>query len=428
MSLAAVIAQTPPMGWNSWDCYGTTVTEAEVLANAAFMAEHMQPFGWEYIVVDIQWSEPDAQPGGYRPFAPLVMDAYGRLMSAPNRFPSASSGEGFRPLADAVHALGLKFGIHIMRGIPRQAVDQNTPVLNTPYTARDIADTDSICAWNTDMFGLNMSHPGAQAYIDSLLALYAAWDVDFIKADDMLHPYRAAEIEGYHRAVEDCGRDIVLSLSPGVDLSLDHADHLKQNSDMWRISADFWDRWQDLYAQFALCAQWAPHVGAGRWPDADMLPLGHIGIRAERGIDRDSLLTLEEQRTLMTLWCIFRSPLMMGGDLPTTRPETIALLTNPDVIAMLQTSSNGREFRREGDHIIWTADANDGRGSRYVALFNAGEDAGDLSVEFAELGFATAVNLWDVWLQGGYPREVVSLGYRLEPHSAALFRVTPLEP
>jgi alpha-galactosidase len=415
------------MGWNSWDCYGTSVTEAEVLANAAFMAEHLKPFGWEYIVVDIQWSEPDAQAGGYRPFAPLVMDAYGRLLPAPNRFPSASGGAGFRPLADAVHTMGLKLGIHIMRGIPRQAVAQNTPVLNTPYFARDIADIDSICAWNTDMFGLNMNHPGAQAYLDSLLALYAAWEVDFIKADDMLHPYRAAEIEGYHRAVEACGRDIVLSLSPGVDLSVDHADHLKQNSDMWRISADFWDRWQDLYDQFALCAQWAEHVGAGRWPDADMLPLGHIGIRAERGIDRDSLLTLDEQRTLITLWCIFRSPLMMGGDLPTTRPETIALLTNPEVLAVLQTSSNGREFRREGDHIIWTADANDERGSSYVALFNAGEEAADLSVEFLEIGITGAAILHDVWLHGDYPQEYVAMGIRLEPHMSALFRVTPVE-
>ena len=169
----------PPLGWNSWDCFGTSVTEQEVRANAEFMAEKLLPFGWNTVVVDIQWSEPGAQAGGYRPFAPLVMDSFGRLMPAPNRFPSSADGRGFRPLADTIHALGLRFGIHVMRGIPRQAVERNLPIWNSPYTARDAANTADTCPWNTDMFGLNTAHPAAQAYADSIMALYAAWEVDF---------------------------------------------------------------------------------------------------------------------------------------------------------------------------------------------------------------------------------------------------------
>ena len=110
------------MGWNSWDCYGPCVREEEVKANADYMAEHLKSHGWQYIVVDIQWYEPNARAQGYNNFAPLEMDSWGRLIPAVNRFPSAADGNGFKPLADYVHNKGLKFGIHMMRGIPRQAV------------------------------------------------------------------------------------------------------------------------------------------------------------------------------------------------------------------------------------------------------------------------------------------------------------------
>ena len=128
MSVNNGLAQIPPLGWNSWDCYGTTVREEEVKANADFMATRLAQFGWNYVVVDIQWYEPNAQAHGYRENAELITDGFGRLLPAINRFPSAANGAGFKPLADYVHSLGLKFGIHIMRGIPRQAVRQNLPI------------------------------------------------------------------------------------------------------------------------------------------------------------------------------------------------------------------------------------------------------------------------------------------------------------
>ncbi len=145
----ATVAATPPMGWNSWDCYGTAVTEAQVKANADYMAQHLKQHGWQYVVVDIQWSEPHAQAHGYRPGAELAMDEYGRLIPAANRFPSSAGGQGFKPLADYVHGLGLRFGIHIMRGIPRRAVQANLPVFGSKARAAEIADIRTRCAPGT---------------------------------------------------------------------------------------------------------------------------------------------------------------------------------------------------------------------------------------------------------------------------------------
>lgn len=430
------LAPTPPMGWNSWDSYGTTVTEEEVLANARFMAEHLLEYGWDTIVVDIQWYEPTARAGGYNDNPPVELDAYGRQIPAVNRFPSAADGRGFAPLAAAVHELGLRFGLHIMRGIPRRSVERDLPVLGTDYTAAQVADTSSICTWNPDNFGLNHDHPGAQAFYDSQLALFASWGVDFVKADDMLSPYHDREIAAYHRAIDrvraETGHDIVLSLSPGTHLSTEHLDHLRANSEMWRVSDDLWDRWSDILDQFSRMARWAPFQVEGAWADADMLPLGRIGIRAERGVDRDSLLTLEEQRTLMTLWIMSRSPLMYGGDLPRSRPETIELLTNAPVLRILTSSTANREVIREDDLIVWTAvatDAADGTASRYAAVFWIGDEPSTVSVPLTSIGVAAGAAApsfvtTDLW--SGAPVEVSADGSALvvevPAHGARLVR------
>jgi hypothetical protein len=382
------LAQTPPMGWNSWDCYGTTVTEAEVLANAEFMAEHLLPHGWDTVVVDIQWYEPAARAGGYNDGAALELDGFGRQLPAVNRFPSAAGGRGFAPLAERIHAMGLKFGLHIMRGIPRQAVRDRLDVEGTGFTADQIADTSSTCDWNTDNYGLNHQHPGAQAYYDSQLRLFAAWGVDFVKADDMIGPYFGAEIAAYQRAISSCGRDMVLSLSPGRALSLAHLDHLRGNAQMWRVSDDLWDVWEDVEAQFARMARWAPHQREGAWADADMLPVGRIALRAERGTARLSRLTMDEQRTMLTLWCVSRSPLMLGCDLPSSPPETLPLLTNTDLLDLLKASRNNRELLRDGALVLWGAESTTSD-DRFVAMFNTG--AADLvrTMPVGDMGVST---------------------------------------
>jgi hypothetical protein len=357
-------AATPPMGWNSWDAFGTTVTEAQVKQQADYMAAHLKSHGWQYVVVDIQWYEPNARGHEYREGAPLAMDAFGRLLPAPNRFPSAADGAGFKPLADYAHGLGLRFGVHLMRGIPRQAVARRTPVLGTEVTADRIANTNSTCPWNPDMYGVDTSKPGAQAYYDSVFALLAEWGVDFVKVDDISRPYHehASETEAIRKAIDRTGRPIVLSLSPG-ETALSAADHVRQHANLWRISDDFWDRWLALHEQFGRLERWNPHRRPGAWPDPDMIPLGHLGSRATR-------FTRDEQITLMTLWSITRSPLIHGGDLTRTDPFTLSLLTNDEVIAVDQRSEGNRPLFSRDELIAWTADV-PGSHDKYLAVFNA---------------------------------------------------------
>ncbi len=422
MSINNQLARTPPLGWNSWDCYGTTVREVEVKANADYMAAKLAAYGWRYVVVDIQWYEPNAKAGGYRPNAELVMDEFGRLLPAVNRFPSAANGAGFKPLADYVHSLGLLFGIHIMRGIPRRAVQRNLPILNSPYHAQDIADTWSICEWNDDMYGIDLAKPGAQDYYNSIVELYASWGVDYIKADDMLWTYHTAEIEAVAKAIRHANRPIVLSLSPGVNMTTDRYPHLEQNCELFRISADFWDRWEDLKAQFELCNRWAPFTAPGCWADADMLPLGRIGIRAERGIDRQSLFTRDEQVTLMTLWSICRSPLMFGGDLPSNDDFTLNLLTNADVLKLNQASEANAQLWRHGDLVTWTARSSDSD-DRYLALFNLSDADATLEVDLALLGAATSYDVRDLWAQRDVGSIAGVLRQSVPPHGAKLYRL-----
>ena len=428
------LAPTPPMGWNSWDCFGPSVTEDEVRRNAEFLAEHLAPYGWQYVVVDIQWYEPLAGAGGYRRDAELVLDGFSRPWPAPNRFPSAGAagtGPGFAPLAEFVHSLGLRFGVHVMRGIPRQAVRSRLPITGTPYTADEVADLSAGCAWNTDNVGLNHDHPGAQAYYDSLLAQFAAWGVDFVKADDMIAPYREAEVAAFAAAVRHCGRPMVLSLSPGTALDPERAGHLAANAQMWRVSNDLWDRWPDVLAQFDRMAVWAPYAGPDAWPDADMLPIGRIGLRAEVGEPRDSRLTRAEQVTMLTLWCIARSPLMVGADLSGTDPATIGLLTNPEVLAVHRESGGAREVYRDSATIAWTArpEPSEAAGDAYLAVFNLAAQPRTVELPWAALGLERPTSVRDLWRRAAVspdspaaPR-ADAVRVSLDPHGAALLRV-----
>ena len=372
-------ALTPPMGWNSYDYYDTNVTEDRIKANADYMAEHLKDYGWEYIVVDIQWyAYNTASMRGrfqYIPFSRLEMDEYGRLLPCPEKFPSSANGAGFRPLADYVHSRGLKFGIHIMRGIPRLAAQNHMTVLGAQETADMIADPSSICGWNPDMYGVRNTKDG-QAYYNSLFALYAEWGVDFVKCDDICNTnlyrenqYSARhEIEMIHKAIDDCGREIVLSLSPGPAL-IEKAWHYEKYANMWRITDDFWDDWRLLKSMFMRCELWQEHVREGCFPDCDMLPLGRIG--REFGCERATNFTREEQRTMMTLWCMFRSPLMLGAELTMLDDWTLSLLTNRKVLVLLEQNHTARQVMRDEYQAVWASTKG---GRLYVALFNLSDE------------------------------------------------------
>lgn len=361
-------ALTPPMGWNSWDCFGPTVTEQEVKANADYMAEHLKNLGWQFIVVDIRWYVENDKAHGYNEKDPVMtVDDYGRLLPARNRFPSSAGGKGFKPLADYVHCLGLKFGIHIMRGVPRLAVERNTPILGTNWAAKDIYSAENVSVWLRDMYTVDASKPGAQEYYNSLFNLYASWGIDFVKVDDISWPYHQDEIEMVRKAIDCCGRQIVLSLSPGPT-PLQDADHVSAHASMWRIIGDFWDNWTQLEDHFTLFERWIPYMRPGHWPDGDMLPIGKIGIRAEQGNPRMANFTRDEQVALMSLFLICRSPLMFGGNLPDNDEFTLNLLANKEALCVLQKSRNNRLLFDDGAKIAWMADEV-GTGSKYVALF-----------------------------------------------------------
>jgi hypothetical protein len=424
------------MGWNSYDAYCGDVTEQEVKANADYMAQHMAGLGWNYVVIDFYWYFSHTLPNQQQEKWEFNMDEYGRLIPAPNRFPSAAEGQGFKPLADYLHSKGLKFGIHIMRGIPRTAVEKNLPILGTSTHAKDVADTGNICTWSTAMYGVDVSKPAGQAYYDSMVALYAKWGVDYIKADDMSHAgkgasehYHGAEIAALHRAIVKSGRPIVLSLSPGP-APLDEAAHLKKNAQLWRISGDFWDNWKSLKDQFDLCRAWAPYIGPNHWPDADMLPLGRVRLRGYNDPPRQSRLTAAEQRTMLTLWAIFRSPLMMGGDLPTLDAATLALLTNPEVLAVDQFSTHNHELFTRGNQVAWAADdpgsLYPGSHYKYLAVFNLDDQIpAEVSVRISELGLGGKCKVHDIWQRRDLDSVDTVFTPKIEPHGAGLYRITP---
>ena len=415
----AALAPRPPMGWNSWNSFATTITEAQARETAAIMREKLLPFGYDVFTVDIQWYEPNATSYEYNKIATPTLDAHGRVIPAPNRFPSSADGSGFTKLAAAVHAMGMRFGIHVMRGIPREAVKRNLPVLGTALRAADVADPSSTCPWNPDMYGVDMTKPGAQAYYDSIFALYASWGVDFVKMDDMSRPYdsHAPEIEAAHRAIQRCGRPITLSLSPG-ETPVARGAHVREFAQMWRISDDFWDEWAMLEAQFTRLENWNQWRRPGAWPDADMLPLGRLALGK-----RDTKFTPDEQRTLMTLWSIARSPLIMGGDLRHLDVPTLALLTNREVLAVNQASTDNRpHFIADGAR-IWSARP-EGSRDYYVALFNTSDKAKEVALPLRELGIAGAVRVRDLWSGRDDGSASGRLARTLASHGAGLYRLS----
>lgn len=418
-------AQKPPMGWNSWDCFATTVTEAQTKAQADYMAAHLARYGWQYVVVDIQWYEPEAKSFNYRKNARLVMDQWGRLLPATNRFPSAAGGGGFKALADYIHHQKLKFGVHLLRGIPRQAVEENTKIKDTAYRAADIADKASTCSWNRDMYGVDMTRPGAQEYYNSVFALFGEWGVDFVKVDDVSRPYHRAEIEAIRQAIDRSRRPMVLSLSPG-ETPLEAGEHVSRHANMWRISDDFWDKWPVLLEQFERLRKWTEFSGPGHFADADMLPLGIIDLGRRR-----TRFTHDEQYTLLTLWAIARSPLIYGGDLTKMDDFTLALLTNEEVIAVDQNSSGNRQlFSRDG-LIAWVADVPQSA-DKYLAVFNtrdkpnAQESTGrvKIAVKFAELGWSAPCRVRDLWQKADLGKFKEEFAPEINWHGAGLYRVS----
>ncbi len=416
------VANTPPMGWNSYDSYNWNVTEAQVKANADYMAANLKSVGWQYIVVDWAWYYPGngtGSPNQNNLQPPLRMDANGRLLPDTVRFPSATGTNGFKPLADYVHGKGLKFGVHIMRGIPRQAVAQNVPILGTSCTANQI-NNSTTAAWLNLMWGLNMSNSCSQSYLNSVFQLFAAWGVDYVKVDDIAAPtYYSAEIVGYKNAITNSGRNMVLSLSPGPT-STGNASHVMANAHMWRVVNDLWDNWAALDNEFGVLASWVPYRAAGAWPDPDMIPIGRLSLQGPVGSPRYSAFTTDEKRTLMSLWVINRSPLMWGGNLTDNTASDLAWMNNAAVIAVDQNSANNRQITG-GTYQVWAADI-PGSSDKYVALFNRSTSTSNVSVSLSAFG-ASSATATDLWSGSNLGTFNTTFSRSIPGHGAGLYRL-----
>lgn len=450
-------AATPPKGWNSYDAYCGSITEKQFKQEVDALAVKLLPHGYEYAVIDFCWFNPG--PEGWDPdnwvsfevnepykrygnrFAGLAMDEYGRLLPALNRFPSAANGKGFKAIGDYVHSKGMKFGIHVMRGIPREAVQKNLPILGSKYRAGDIANKIDSCIWNQSMWGVDATKPGAQEYYNSILNLYASWGVDFIKVDDIAAPmYHSGEIDLLRKAIDQCKRNIVLSLSPGETL-LGSANHVDNAVNLYRISNDFWDNWPDILRNFDLLNSWSSFIGNGSWPDADMIPTGRLclsGFPEAHGRpqsdkrEHNSFLSYTEQKTMLTLWCMARSPLMWGGSAVHSDDSTFIILSNDDLLAINKNSINNHQLYLPGwgrgdnrNTRIWVAESPD-RKTKYVALFNLQQQAADISFhlswEFWE-GRFKATELWTKQDKGIIDRDIK---VNVQPHGVVVFKLSRL--
>ena len=429
------------MGWNSWDAYGLTIDEADFKANVKVLSG-LKQYGWQYAVIDEGWymQDPFASKLETRKY---VYDGNGIQIPAISRFPSAVNGAGFKPLADWVHAQGLKFGIHVVRGIPKEVVKANMPIAGSKFHAADAADTTDTCPWDDGNYGVQDNAAG-QAYYDSMLMKYARWGLDYIKVDCIgAHPYRPTEIKQIASAIKKTRRPIVLSLSPGP-MALENAGEVAEYAQMWRISDDHWDGWTfnrkpgesefpfGVRDAFDRLAKWFPNVAPGNWPDEDMLPEGWLGPHPGWGEPRQSRLTQDEQRTEFTLWAIARSPLILGTNLTKLDDFTKSLITNSTILFMNQNVTYSRPLDAANlpagfeNARVWRATI-DAPGARnyveFLAFFNLDEKPVTLRASWKQLGLEGRKRLiQDAWGES-IGKESTGINVTLPAHGSAISRV-----
>jgi alpha-galactosidase len=418
LNAGSTLALTPPMGWNSYDSFSANVKESDVKAAADAMKKLLQPYGWNTIVIDYLWYDPEAKNNSSQ-----VLDSNGRWLPSPSKYPSASGS--FKTLASYVHSQGLSFGIHLMRGIPRVSVQKNTPIADSTSTASQAGNTGDTCSWDDHMYGVKADTDAGKAWYDSIYKQYADWGVDFVKVDDMMNPYggnvlHSTEVQAVHNSIVKTGRSMILSLSPGPNQTKDVAV-LNANANMWRTVNDFWDTngLSTLSDEFTASLNWSKASGItpGHWPDADMLPLGTVGTR-------QCAFSHNQQVTVLTLWAIMPSPLMFGGQMTKLSGDTwtLALLTNEEVLAINQDAlgARGKQVTAQGSTEVWAKDLSGGR--KAVALFNRGTQDATVSATFSQLGVTGSPPVRDCWHRQDATGMTTGISANV-PHEAALMYV-----
>lgn len=407
--ITQVLCPKPPLGWNSFDSYGVYLHHDAAMANLKAMAEKLKPFGYEYFVIDGGWYGEFKLVDGTifpaeRHASALNLDDFGIYQPSKTYFP-----QGLKPIVAYAHQLGLKIGVHLMRGIPRQAVDRNLPIKNSRYRAAEVANKNSICTWNSQNYGVDTSMPGAQDWYNSVIAQIAEWDLDFVKYDD-LTPY-PDEIIAVAKAIEKCGRKIVLSLSPGGADRLTDLPYYKKAA-MLRVSGDIWDRQEDIDKGFEVWKQWQGVAHEGFWIDLDMVPFGNLQMMspakyekgksnvqlAGLGNTRKSNFSPEQMRTFITMRSLAASPLFVGGDLPTMDSYSLQLLTNKEMLACNQNGECAFNVYQKDGIEIWMCKKKDNPKEGWLGIFNRNKVSVSVDLSKEDLGLVGFTN-----------------GYRLRP-------------
>ena len=407
------LAPTPPMGWNSYDSYGTYCNEQACHDNLKVFVEKFKPAGYEYFVIDEGWYiEYELKPGTLLPTSDkgreVRLNEDGSFIPSQVYFP-----HGIRPIAEECEKHGVKFGVHILRGMPRKAVERNTPIKGTKYHARDIANTNSICGWSPHTYGVDMSKPGAQEFYDGWIHLLADSGVRFIKADDIVtHPDEIAALE---KAIAKCGRPIVLSLSPGDRVQANQLQ-LYEGAEMLRVTGDVWDAQYDLDKCFDAWLTWqfVPHR-QGFWFDMDMIPFGELQVMvpvgttvkmAGEGVNRRDQFTLPQKETFLTMRAMSASPLILGGALTTMDDVSLRLLTNQQMIACDQNGVMGHLVYNYKYLQIWiTRERGAEHDAGWCAIFNRRGEPQNTAIWPDQLGLEAGINydLHDVWRNQRFP-------------------------
>ncbi len=427
-------APSPPMGWSEWGAYGLAVTEADFRANATVLAG-LRSYGWQYALTDAGWYI-ENPIGARQEDRRYVLDGEGRLTPAVNRFPSAAHGAGFKPLADWLHGQGLKLGIHVMPGIPRQAVTENLPIAGSGFHAADAADVTQTWSWDKEFY-VAKDNPAGQDYYDSIVQLSAEWGVDYIKLGCVSdHPFHPSEIRQIAEAIRKTGRPIVLSLSPGPPPQ-DYADFAFGYAQVVRMSEEHWDFWAPppgetgypvgLREAFDLFEKWAPYGKPGAWVDGDLLPVGWLGPYPGWGEPRQSRESKEEQRTEFTLWAIARSPLLLGCNLTKLDDYTRSLITNRELIEINQKAWSSHPVKSTApgfEHVrVW--EARTGTTSRpdlNFAFFNLDDRPVTIHPTWGQLGDEGKHAARDLW-RGNLLVPSAGIQITLPAHGSAIYRV-----
>ncbi len=396
----------PLLGWSSWTSLRLKIDQPTIEAEAAVLAAKLRAHGFRYINLDDGW---------FRGW-----DDHGRLQADRTKFP-----DGMAALGTHLHQLGLKFGVYLTPGLAKGAWSANGLVAGTAIHVRDIADPSQAGNTKGDAYRIDYAKPGATAYVQSYADLLASWGVDYLKLDFVgpgggrVKADNREDVKAWSAALQRTGRPIWLELSN--KLSLAHAPIWKTYANGWRIEGDVeaygkdgkLTLWSKVAQRFADAPPWAGHAASGAWNDLDSLEIGNG--------DRDGL-TLDERRTVITLWSIECSPLILGSDLRHLDDQDLALLLNQEVLDVDQRGRVATPVGPPGQQQVWRADNADG--SSTLALFNLDLAPATMTVSASDLGQPGAFSLRDLWSHEDLGRFTAGYTVVLRAHACQLLRVT----